>query len=545
VTERVASEGAVRRFNSLIVIAFTAYLTAGAALAQSAAELFAEGNKLVRSGVYRTALLRYREAAAAGFDTPLLHYNMGVVYYELGEFAVAAEEFARGAGAPELTALASYNRGLAQRAARDYTGAALSFQAAADSADDRDLRRLATSAANEPPPETATAAARATRPRTSRTTVEPEGRVGEFRLLAAAHVGQDDNVYESPADPYVDLSDVTQPTVTPVVRAGSFMPAELHAAYVLGNEAGDTDFSFRYDMDGDFYAKEVANATVVDQRFLMGADIVLGERERRSRLLDTAFFIRTHRETNFNPDDGLARDIDGEDISDRFSYKAAGVRGALEHTLGRWDWGFNITAERREYERTTAVANFDHEYAYAAVDVGYDMSEVMTLRGTLTKYRRVYDTRPSRDLAGELVVTNPAQEYGYMGLEFGVVRQLGRAIDLEADYLRLERVDDFLGYYDYSEDALRVRATFRPSSRFDLIVGATARTYDYPRAFAYNVAAGGALELEEVAAELMLEFRLTRRLTMFGELTMSDTTSTDARAAYARTRTMLGVEWRR
>jgi len=32
---------------------------------------------------------------------------------------------------------------------------------------------------------------------------------------------------------------------------------------------------------------------------------------------------------------------------------------------------------------------------------------------------------------------------------------------------------------------------------------------------------------------------------MFGELTMLDTTSTDARAAYTRTRTMLGVEWRR
>jgi hypothetical protein len=32
---------------------------------------------------------------------------------------------------------------------------------------------------------------------------------------------------------------------------------------------------------------------------------------------------------------------------------------------------------------------------------------------------------------------------------------------------------------------------------------------------------------------------------MFGELTMLDTSSSDARVAYARTRTMLGVEWRR
>ena len=533
------------RFNSLIVIGLSAYLAAGTGLAQSAADLFAEGNALVRSGVLRTALVRYREAAAAGLDTPLLHYNVGVVYYRLGEFADAAEEFARAAAAPELAALASYNRGLAQRASGDHAAATLSFQAAADSADDRDLRRLATSAAEGAPPTADTAtAARPTR-RTPRATVEPDEPIGEFRLLAAARLGQDDNVYEAPSDAYVDLADPTQPVVTPVVYSGGFMPVELHAAYMLGHESGDTDFAFRYDMDGDFYGTEVANATVVDQRLLMGADIVLGERERRSRLLDTAFFVRTHRETNFNPDDGTERDIDGEDISDRFSYKASGVRGEYTHLLGDWSWGFMLTAERREYERTTAVANYDHDYFYAAIDLAYDLSDVMTLRGTLTNYRRVYDTRPARDLTGALLTTNPAQEYGYMGVEFGVVRQLGRAIELTADYLRLERVDEFLGYYDYTEDALRLRATFRPTSRFDLSLGAVARTYDYPRAFAFNVAAGGPLELEELAAELTAEFRLTQRLTMFGELTMLDTTSTDARALYTRTRTMLGVEWRR
>ncbi len=519
-------------------------MTTGAAFAQSAAELFAEGNALVRSGVYRTALLRYREAAAAGFDTPLLHYNVGVVYYELGEFAAAAEEFARATAAPELRALASYNRGLVLRAAGDPAAAALSFQAAADSADDRDLRRLAASAAAAAPLRS-NAAAEARPARRVRAAIEPEGRVGEFRLLAAARLGQDDNAYEAPADAYVDLSDAALPLVTPVAHAGSFMPVELHAAYVLGNESGDTDFSFRYDLDGDFYGTELANATVVDQRLMMGADIVLGERERRSRLLDTGFFVRTHRETNFNPDDGLARDIDGEDISERFSYKAAGVRGEFAHRLGVWGWGFMLTAERREYERATAVANYDHDYFYARVDLEYDMSDVMTLRGTLTNYRRSYDTRPARDLTGALLATNPAQEYGYLGVEVGVARQLGRAIELTADYLRLERVDEFLGYYDYTEDALRLRATFRPTSRFDLSLGAIARSYDYPRALAFNVAAGGPLELEDLEAELAAEFRLTRRLTMFGELTMLDTTSTDARAAYARTRTMLGVEWRR
>src|SRR5689334_6500531 len=97
------------------------------AAAQTASELMAEGNQLVRSGVYRTALLRYREAAAAGLDSGLLHYNLGVVHYELGEFSQSADEFARAASDPALAALASYNRGLALEAGGNASAAGDAF----------------------------------------------------------------------------------------------------------------------------------------------------------------------------------------------------------------------------------------------------------------------------------------------------------------------------------------------------------------------------------------------------------------------------------
>jgi tetratricopeptide (TPR) repeat protein len=522
----------------------SAVFAASAALAQTGSDLFAEGNALVRSGVLRTALLRYREAAAAGLDTSLLHYNLGVVEYKLGQFDAAADEFARAAADPALAALASYNRGLAQRAAGDRAAASQSFQAAAERAEDRDLRRLAERAAAAPTGDAATSATIERRAERSPRT-EPAERIGEFRLTAAARVGQDDNVYRTPADAYVDLADPAQPLVTPVPQSASFMPVELRAAYVLQNEAGDTDFLFRYDVDGDFYGTEFANATQVEQTFSMGADIVLGERERRRRTVDTAFFVRSHRETNFDPDDGLAREINGEDISDRFSYSASGVQGEFAQTLGRWGWGLDMRFERREYDRTTPVANFDHDYFSTRVDVDYDFSDVMKLRVGLLKYRRVYDDRPARDLTGALLTTNPAQQYDYSGVELGVTRKLGRAIELGADYLRLQRIDGFLGYYDYTQDVLRARVTFRPLSRFELSLAAVARTYDYPRAFAFNVAAGGARELDEMGAELQAEYRLTRHLALRAELNTLDVTSTDARAAYLRTQAMLGVEWRR
>ena len=127
----------------------------------------------------------------------------------------------------------------------------------------------------------------------------------------------------------------------------------------------------------------------------------------------------------------------------------------------------------------------------------------------------------------------------------GFTRQLGRAVELEADYLRLDRTDEFVGYYDYTQDVLRVRFGFRPTARLDVSLAAIARSYDYPRAFAFHVEAGGARELEEVGIVLEAEYRITPRLALSAELDSLDVTSTDARAAYLRTQAMLGVEWRK
>jgi len=538
----------VRHSKSLILLAITACLGREAA-AQSASELMVEGNQLVRSGIYRTALLRYREAAAAGLDSGLLHYNLGVVHYELGDFAQSADEFARAASDPALSALASYNRALALKAGGNASAASAAFRAVADVADDRHLRRLASDAAEgtvaAPPPESGE--------RQRERFTEPTNRIGRFELAAAARVGTDDNVYRSPSSSYVDLSDPAQPFVTPVVQSASFMPAELHALYALDNESGDTEFKFRYDMNGSFYDAEFANATEVDQTLSMGADIVLGEKDRRRRSVDTAFFVGTHSETNFDPDDGLARDIvtivNGqpvvEDISDRFSYKDAGVRGHFVHTLGRVTWALDLKFERDDYDATDAVANFGHDFFYTGVDIHYDFSEVMTLRAGLRKHRTVYDERPARDLTGALLDTNPAEEYNHIGLQLGLTRQLGRAIDLEADYLRLDRADGFLGYYDYTQDVLRVRFGFHPTRQLDVALAAQARIYDYPNAFAYHVAAGGARELEEVGMTVEAEYRFTPRLALKAELDSVDVTSTDARAEYLRSRAVLGVEWRK
>jgi len=533
-----------RIITALILVA----VVASPAHAQSDADgLFKEGNQLFRSGLYHAALLRYREARAAGLETSLLHYNLGVVHYKLGEYEEAIAWLERSLESSALQSIASYNLGLVHRAAGRPEEARTWFERTIDSGANRRLRRLAESAA------AASQAATRSEPRAGasgrrvdpREPIPERGKVGELRLLASARWGQDDNVYSAPAEAYVDLGDPGLPTVTPVVHSASFMPVDIVAEYVMRNEAGDTDFIFGYRFGGDFYDAEFSNANQISQRFDIGADIVLGETEKRRRTVDSAFFLRTHDETNFDPDDGIDREISGVDISDRFSFRAAGIEGEFEHELGPWTWGFDAQLEKRVYEDVPLVAGYDHEFYFTRAEVEYALGDKTSLSFGLRRYRRVYDQRLARDLNGDLLVGNALLQYDYRGAQLGISRRLSRAFRIDLDLLRLERIDEFQGYYDYTQDMARLRASYRPNRRFRLAVGGISRSYDYPNAFAFNEPTAGRRKAEGLSVELEVEYRVTSRLWLRGEFNLIDMTSTDPRAAYERTQSMLGLSWRR
>ncbi len=74
--------GSRKLLRPLALLAAAACLMAAPQLhAMTAYETFQDGNRLFRDDLYWAALLRYRQAADAGLDTPLLHYNTGVAHY--------------------------------------------------------------------------------------------------------------------------------------------------------------------------------------------------------------------------------------------------------------------------------------------------------------------------------------------------------------------------------------------------------------------------------------------------------------------------------
>ena len=86
--------------------------------------------------------------AAAGFDRPILHYNVGIVSYKLGEYESAEGSFRRAAANPDLAAIATYNLGLTYRRLGRLSDAGAAFRSAANASRNRELADLASRAAS-------------------------------------------------------------------------------------------------------------------------------------------------------------------------------------------------------------------------------------------------------------------------------------------------------------------------------------------------------------------------------------------------------------
>ncbi|MEE8542833.1 MAG: hypothetical protein V3S94_03170, partial [Gammaproteobacteria bacterium] len=118
-------------------------LAASPAQAQTARELFADANRLVRDDLYWAALLRYEQAAEQGMDTPLLHYNSGVAHYRAQQHVRARQSLTKAAQSPSLRVLAHYNLGLNAYAGGVTVEALRCFQLARDQQQNKKIARLA------------------------------------------------------------------------------------------------------------------------------------------------------------------------------------------------------------------------------------------------------------------------------------------------------------------------------------------------------------------------------------------------------------------
>jgi hypothetical protein len=201
------------------------------AAAATTSELFADGNRLFRDDLYWAALLRYQQAADAGMDTPLLHYNTGVAHYKAQQHVRARESLLEASQYGPLQPISHYNLGL-------------------------NVSRLAQRAITQLNRELAIADPI----KVPATVRERERKFTNFDLRARVGVGIDDNVYRSPSTSYIDLSNPAQPLVTPNVQQGTFIPVSLFAKYQV-NSLENEGFFGVYRLGGRYFQdSELSNA---------------------------------------------------------------------------------------------------------------------------------------------------------------------------------------------------------------------------------------------------------------------------------------------
>lgn len=122
------------------------------ALATTATQAeFERGLAASQRGEHQQAVKAFLQAQQAGFDKPALHYNLGVSYFRLEEYARARQQFERLARDPQWAALAHYNLGLVARRLDDPDRAADHFEQAYRRTDNNRLRALAATALDRLP----------------------------------------------------------------------------------------------------------------------------------------------------------------------------------------------------------------------------------------------------------------------------------------------------------------------------------------------------------------------------------------------------------
>jgi hypothetical protein len=359
-------------------------------------------------------------------------------------------------------------------------------------------------------------------------------------------VGFDDNAFLAPSAPYFDQNQ--ERVVRPDAKSGFFLPVEFDAEWLRGDE---TRWFADLGAGGDFYGgSETSDADEYDVSLEAGMEWLLARRDWRESTLLVAPLLGYRKRIYFDRDTGLPRTSGGEDVSDRFSYSRAGLGVEWEH--GIWD-RVEIEAdaffEQRNYSDDQPLLALDHLYYGAGLEVEIELADPVSLYLEHEIYVRDYDERRARDREGRLLSGNEVLHYDY-GESTATIRwRVSENWVVYADGSHRRRLDDFVGFNDYSQWSARLRALrWTDASRWRFEVEYRERDYDDafifeeptdPRTGGFNPVK----QYETLDAEARWRKRLGDRLALQIEAEFRDQSATDPRYDYERTVVMAGLLW--
>jgi tetratricopeptide (TPR) repeat protein len=518
--------------------AIGSFVPAQNAQALTAEEYFADGNRLFRDDLYWAALLRYRQAADEGLSSPLLHYNMGIAHYRAGQHVRARASLLKALEDPSLRVAAHYSLGLNAYELGETDEALRWFRLARDQNLNEKIQTFAVVAISRIRDQEAI-------PDEFEARIVERARKRDFanlELHARVGFGSDSNAFRSPDQPYIDFADPTRPLITPEVKSGAFIPLNLSARYMI-NTLDFEGFYVAYQLAGRYYQdKNLENANEYRHEASFGSEYRRKEGSRE-RVVYSAFKVAQHDETYYDRDDGGIRNVGGIDIHDRMNYIRYGPELALRQSHDRLSVGAKVKGQLWNYEEQTVVPAYDHEFFMLSFFGQYKFTPTSLFRITLDGYTRRFSDRPAFDLDGSQRIGNPTIHYDYYSVELAARQRILDNMWFGFEVRRTERVDKYLGYYDYTRDSIGMQFHWAPGDRFNLEAKGLYHIYKYPNAFAFHEPLLGGRTQESVDFRIIGTYRMTRHLSLIAEARYRDTVSNDTRIQYQRNQYTLGVRW--
>ena len=245
----------------------------------------------------------------------------------------------------------------------------------------------------------------------------------------------------------------------------------------------------------------------------------------------------------YSSHNGGIRNVSGIDIDNRMNYLRYGPELTLRQSFSRLAIGAKIKGQLWNYEEQVVVPEYDHEYFLLNLYGQYKFTKSSLLRITLEGYSRRFGDRPAYDLDGQQRIGNPNIRYDYYSLELTARQRVLNSLWFGFNVKRTERVDQYVGYNDYTRDSFGAEIHWSPTDRFDLEASGDYRLYNYSNAFAFNEPIVGRKTQESARARIIGTFQMKRHLSLFGEARYRETVSNDTRIQYERNQFVIGIRW--
>ncbi|MBI5891967.1 MAG: hypothetical protein HZB47_15065 [Nitrosomonadales bacterium] len=373
------------------------------------------------------------------------------------------------------------------------------------------------------------------------------GDQGMFKWSASAGMGYDSNAYQAPGAPYVDYAALPiglNPTITPSVESGYFVPYEIE---VVAEQNRDRDIRFAGSAtaDGNLYLDSaLANANEYNFRLRGGSEFVLARAGKSENVLYVGALLGKHKQLYVDHDSGLAKTdtVSGSDISERYSYIGTGIEAKYEHRTGKIDYGFNGQYILNNYEDPVVVSQLDHTYYTVGADASLALLAKTRLSLSFDHAVRDYSDRHSRDTQGRYSSANPLLLYTFNAVGATLHNRISSDWLLYLDFDHTQRTDDYVNYNDYKESRYGARVLFE-KGRYKARLALHHWGRDYPNGFAFDVAGQGAKTFSGNKLKFKAEMEQSTNASLWTEIVYNVQNATDLRYDYDRTQIMAGMSW--